>query len=169
MKAKLLIGLTTLSIVTGCTSSLEKRISKLEQATIKEHDDPKIEKLLSQLTAASYYSSYKPTKNDILTALGLLKEKSSVPQIIALAKVSDNRHFRSQAYKVLGWIQDERSIDYLKHSMKNDSYIHARRSAAYALEQITGEKYLTEENGFEDESTILKKYLEMRKKDQSEK
>ncbi|EDM27009.1 hypothetical protein LNTAR_07189 [Lentisphaera araneosa HTCC2155] len=53
--------------------------------------------------------------------------------------------------------------------MKNDSYIHARRSAAYALEQITGEKYLTEENGFEDESTILKKYLEMRKKDQSEK
>jgi hypothetical protein len=159
-------------LVVGCA---EPKASDLAPPEKPEAPQPSpsgnvgLESALTVLIGADYSSYYEPGKADAVIALGVFKVKEAVPEIIRHAKASRNQSFRTDAHRALGWIGDAGAVEYLKTAMKNDPYIHARRTAALALEDITGDKYLTPEHGFKRRTpskAIMKKLKELMKADQ---
>ncbi|MDD7985046.1 HEAT repeat domain-containing protein [Lentisphaera marina] len=140
MKTKLLHALISLTVFTGChstkVSNLEDRVSTLEKTSTLESSDPNIQELILLLSSAPYHSRNEPNKNDVLITLGLINAKSAVPQIINIAKSSKDRNFRKEAYRVLGWLNDKRAINYLQNAAKHESYVHAKSAAEFALKTI---------------------------------
>lgn len=142
----------------GCTTTENPDQVTLDEAT---------QDVLNIAIGGSYNSYSKPSKSEAVLALALFKRTETIPEIIRLAKVSDNQNFRKECNIALGWLGQEEAVPYLKEAMKTDSYHHARKAAAISLEAITGETYLTPENGFESKEMVrerLQKQMEEAKR-----
>lgn len=155
-----LIALLTTFSLCGCVTTKKADTSAFDKVS---------EDVLNVAIESSYNGYSKPRKTDAVLALALFKRYETVPEIIRLAQASDNQDFRHKCNNALGWMGQKEAIPYLIESMKTDPYQHARKAAAIALESITGEIYLTPENGFESKEMIqerLKKEMEERKSGQ---
>lgn len=156
------IGLSLFSCNSAKIDKLDSRITQLEKHPPEM--DEVTQKVLNIAIGGPVGHNTNPSQVDAVLALALFERVETAPEILRLAKATQNNNFRMECVNALGWMKYEGAMPVLKDWMKSDSYVHTRRASAVALEKITNEKFLTVENGFETNEMILERYKKQRTK-----
>jgi hypothetical protein len=160
MKLKVILSTIVIgTLLSGCTSSkiseLNDRVSRLEK--VPPSLDATTQRVLDILIGGPGSSNDQPSQLEAAMALALFKRTETTAEIIKQAQATQNQHYRMKCHNALGLMGDPQAIPYLKIAINNDGYEYSRRSAAIALEALTGEKYLTNEYGFESKGERLER------------
>ncbi|MFT3868755.1 MAG: HEAT repeat domain-containing protein [Nibricoccus sp.] len=106
--------------------------------------------LLARLTKALSYGSEigfaKPSKTDVVVALGVIGDEHAVPALAEHLANNENKFLRLRIVRALGWIGGTQVVPPLEKALK-DEYPPVRKQAADVLRQLTGRDYEYDRTG----------------------